>query len=160
MGRPFLATACLLCAPPIAWNQGDGTFENRTRESGIHSTEAKTLGLLIADLDSDGRSDIYAACDSTIDFFFRNNGNQPSLLHHEGSTEGNALKLLLIGATANRDALGVRVGLEAGDATHHREVRFSDGYMGSNDPRFTSVWETLLVQTSSASSGREEPTRN
>lgn len=289
----------------LFWNRGDTRFEDRTRESGILSTEAKTLGLLIADLSNDGLPDIYAACDSTINLFFRNSGNleflddsllsgagysgkgfeqsgmgvsagdpdgdgdfdlfvtnfqndtntfylnvgggeyeevtervglgapslsylswgthfadldndgdedlfvasghvypqaeamgesyaqrnqvfenqvdeagqtkwreledlgpglevrkssrgtalgdfdndgwldifineiddRPSLLRHEGSSEANALKLLLIGTPANRDALGARVALQVGDATQHREVRFSDGYMGSNDPR-------------------------
>jgi len=56
-------------------NRGDGTFENRTHDSGTYSTEAKTLGLLLSDLDGDGRLDIYAACDSTINLFFRNLGD-------------------------------------------------------------------------------------
>jgi hypothetical protein len=53
-------------------NRGDATFEDRT--DAIRTTEAKTLGLLLADLDGDGLSDIYAACDSTINLFFRNLG--------------------------------------------------------------------------------------
>ena len=284
-------------------NRGDGTFENRTRDSGIYATEAKTLGLLLSDLDGDGLLDIYASCDSTINLFFHNAGdlsfenesllsgagysgrgfeqsgmgvsagdpdgdgdldlfvtnfqndhntfyenlgggeyedvtdrvglaapsidylswgthfadldndgdedlfvasghvypqaelaeqkepylqrNQvfenrgggqwveleqivtgpearkssrgtaigdfdndgwldvfvneiddtPTLLHRESSPDANALKLLLIGVAVNRDALGARIELHAGGRKQHRELRSSDGYLGSNDVR-------------------------
>jgi len=282
-------------------NRGDGTFENRTREAGTYFTDAKTLGLILSDLDGDGRLDIYAACDSTINLFFRNAGdfafkdesllsgagysargfeqsgmgvsagdpdgdgdldlfvtnfqndhnsfylnlgggefeevtdrvglsaasmnylswgthfvdldndgdedlfvasghvypqaeslgepypqrNQvfenrsdgkwveledlgpglevrkssrgtavgdfdndgwqdifvseiddtPTLLHHEGSGETRALKLLLVGVDANRDGVGARVELQAGGRAQYRELRLSDGYLGSNDAR-------------------------
>jgi hypothetical protein len=282
-------------------NLGDGRFENRTRESGTYFTDAKTLGLILSDLDGDGRLDIYAACDSTINLLFRNIGNftfedrsllsgagysargfeqsgmgvsagdpdgdgdfdlfvtnfqndhnsfywnlgggefeevtdrvglsaasidylswgthfvdldndgdedlfvasghvypqaeslgepyaqrnqvfenrgdgkwveledlgpglevrkssrgtavgdfdndgwldifvneiddTPTLLHHEGSGETKGLKLFLVGVDVNRDGLGARIELQAGGRTQHRELRLSDGYLGSNDAR-------------------------
>jgi hypothetical protein len=55
-------------------NRGDGTFTDHTREAGLFNDQAKTLGLLLSDLDGDGKVDVYAACDSTINLFFRNRG--------------------------------------------------------------------------------------
>lgn len=282
-------------------NRGDGSFENLTRKAGTHFMDAKTLGLILSDLDGDGRLDIYAACDSTINLFFRNIGafrfedesllsgagysgrgfeqsgmgvssgdadgdgdldlfvtnfqndhnsfylnlgggefeevtdraglaapsidylswgthfvdldndgdedlfvasghvypqaesvgepypqrNQvfveqgdgkwielddlgpglevkkssrgtavgdfdndgwldifineiddtPSLLHHQGTGSQQTLKLSLVGVDTNRDGVGARVELQAGGRAQHRELRFSDGYLGSNDAR-------------------------
>ena len=40
-----------------------------------------------------------------------------------------------MGVTVNRDGLGARIELHAGGRTQHRELRSSDGYLGSNDVR-------------------------
>jgi hypothetical protein len=45
-------------------NQGDGTFRDVSRASGIASTAAAGLGLVCADLDGDGWQDVYVANDA------------------------------------------------------------------------------------------------
>jgi hypothetical protein len=57
-------------------NNGDGTFTDVSRASGI-GVPLKTyaLGVLAADLDGDGWQDVYVASDSTRSLFYHNNGN-------------------------------------------------------------------------------------
>ena len=55
-------------------NNGDGTFSDVSREAGIEVPEGRGLGLAIADLDGDGRLDLFVANDGTANFLFRNRG--------------------------------------------------------------------------------------
>jgi hypothetical protein len=55
-------------------NQGDGTFEDVTREAGVYDPEGKGLGVTFVDIDADADSDIYVANDSTPNYLFRNDG--------------------------------------------------------------------------------------
>ena len=55
-------------------NNGDGTFTDVSREAGIEVPEGRGLGLAIADLDGDGRLDLFVANDGTANFLFRNRG--------------------------------------------------------------------------------------
>lgn len=65
--------------PPISnllyRNRGDGTFEDVTVSSGVSTALGKGLGVVVADLDADGRPDIYVANDTTMNFLFHNLGN-------------------------------------------------------------------------------------
>jgi hypothetical protein len=55
--------------------RGDGTFEDRTKESGVFvEREGKGLGVVWGDYDNDGDSDLYVANDSMRNFLFRNDG--------------------------------------------------------------------------------------
>jgi enediyne biosynthesis protein E4 len=56
-------------------NNGDGTFTDVTRASGLWNPELKSLGVVTADLDDDGWPDVYVASDSTIQGLYRNRGN-------------------------------------------------------------------------------------
>ena len=56
-------------------NNGDGTFADVSRKSGIASAIGKGLGVAFADFDHDGFMDVYVANDSVQSFLFRNNGN-------------------------------------------------------------------------------------
>lgn len=55
-------------------NNGDGTFTDISASSGIDQALGKGLGVVVADLDDDGRPDIYVANDTTMNFLFRNLG--------------------------------------------------------------------------------------
>jgi hypothetical protein len=56
-------------------NLGDGTFRDATRRAGcVPETPGYGMGVLILDLDADGRQDIYVGNDSTANFLFRNLG--------------------------------------------------------------------------------------
>jgi enediyne biosynthesis protein E4 len=57
-------------------NNGDGTFTDVTTSSGIGKIEGSYgLTAVAADLDGDGWTDLYLACDSTPSLFFHNNGD-------------------------------------------------------------------------------------
>ncbi len=57
-------------------NRGDGTFEDVTEKAGIASVQGYyAFTAVAADLNQDGWTDLYVACDSTPSLFFRNNKN-------------------------------------------------------------------------------------
>ncbi|MBI1787192.1 MAG: CRTAC1 family protein [Acidobacteria bacterium] len=57
-------------------NRGDGTFEDVSKQAGIRSVEGYyAFTAVAADLNQDGWTDLYVACDSTPSLFFRNNRN-------------------------------------------------------------------------------------
>ncbi|MGE3819268.1 MAG: FG-GAP-like repeat-containing protein [Isosphaeraceae bacterium] len=55
-------------------NDGDGTFTDVAREAGLDAPDGRGLGLAIADLDDDGKLDLYVANDASPDFLYRNLG--------------------------------------------------------------------------------------
>ena len=54
-------------------NNGDGTFTDVTRESGVYKA-GNGLGVVFGDYDDDGWIDIYVANDATPNFLFHNKG--------------------------------------------------------------------------------------
>src|SRR5438309_5253801 len=56
-------------------NNGDGTFRDVSRESGIAAVDGKALGVAFNDYDDDGRPDIFVANDGMEQFLWRNNGD-------------------------------------------------------------------------------------
>src|SRR5262249_28516614 len=53
-------------------NNGDGTFRDGSKEAGIKA--GKGLGVIAADLDGDGKLDIYVANDTTENYLYLNQG--------------------------------------------------------------------------------------
>jgi hypothetical protein len=66
----FGATASILYH-----NNGDGTFRDVSRESGIGAVEGKALGVAFHDYDDDGWPDIFVANDGMEQFLWHNNGD-------------------------------------------------------------------------------------
>jgi hypothetical protein len=56
-------------------NNGDGTFSDVSRQSGIASVPGKSLGVAFNDYDNDGLTDIFVANDGIEQFLWRNNGD-------------------------------------------------------------------------------------
>ncbi|MBL8234660.1 MAG: CRTAC1 family protein [Bryobacterales bacterium] len=56
-------------------NNGDGTFTDVSKQSGIASHIGKGMGVAFADFDADGFADAYVANDSMRAFLFRNHGD-------------------------------------------------------------------------------------
>lgn len=55
-------------------NNGDGTFTDVSKESGIAQHLAKAWGVVAADLNNDGRVDLYVTNDTVPNFLFANRG--------------------------------------------------------------------------------------
>ena len=64
--------------PTSSWlfhNNGNGTFTDVSRESGIASHLGKAWGVVATDIDNDGRMDLFVANDTLPNFLFANRGN-------------------------------------------------------------------------------------
>ncbi|HKR28447.1 MAG TPA: CRTAC1 family protein, partial [Acidobacteriaceae bacterium] len=64
--------------PTGSWlfhNNGDGTFTDVSRSSGIAQHLGKAWGVVAADLNNDGRIDLFVANDTSPNFLFMNRGN-------------------------------------------------------------------------------------
>lgn len=89
--------------------------------AGTHSAR----GVAMADVDSDGDLDALV-----IDM-----DGPPRLLRNDSARLGHWLGLELVGKFSNRDALGARVQVKAGDKVWTREVRTTNGLYSSHDRR-------------------------
>ncbi len=56
-------------------NNGDGTFRDVSRPSGIRKLIGKGMGLGVADFDGDGFTDVFVANDTEPNFLFKNKGD-------------------------------------------------------------------------------------
>lgn len=56
-------------------NRGDATFEDVTEKAGILRKDGRGLGVVAADLDQDGKTDLYVANDMSPHFLFLNRGD-------------------------------------------------------------------------------------
>jgi hypothetical protein len=56
-------------------NKGDGTFDNVTKEAGLHDPSSKALGVALLDYDSDGLPDVFVANDTQPNRLYRNKGD-------------------------------------------------------------------------------------
>jgi hypothetical protein len=66
-----------LYKPTPGWlfhNNGDGTFTDVSKSSGIAEQLGKAWGVVAADLNNDGRLDLFVANDTTPNFLFMNRG--------------------------------------------------------------------------------------
>lgn len=56
-------------------NNGDGTFTNMSQDSGLHSIKGNGLGVVTADFNNDGLSDVFVANDKTPNHLWINLGD-------------------------------------------------------------------------------------
>ena len=57
-------------------NEGNGTFADVSRPSGIESVEGKAFGAVATDIDNDGWLDLFVANDTMANFLFMNRGGK------------------------------------------------------------------------------------
>jgi hypothetical protein len=98
---------------------------------------AASRGVAVADYDNDFDLDLLVTNINDAPTLLRN-GNAvvdgPAPPDEEG-TPPAALRITLVGRSMNRSAYGARLSVESGGRAQSFELRGSDGYLGSNDPR-------------------------
>jgi hypothetical protein len=74
--RPFCSIERFRGSPSALYrNNGDGTFTDVSAAAGVANPAGKGLGVVAADLDDDGRIDVFQANDTAPNFLYRNRGD-------------------------------------------------------------------------------------
>jgi len=113
-------------------------YINRLREEGVaRYVEVGVDAGEGMDLVRSSRSAIVADFDNDFDadILVTNINGSPDLLRNDSAMPYPGLRITLIGHSGNRSAYGTRVTVESGGIRQTMELRASDGYAGSNDPR-------------------------
>lgn len=108
-------------------NLGAGRFEERSQSLGSGMELVKvSRGAAFGDYDDDG----------DVDIFVVNSTDRANLLRNEGGNgQGNWLRVCTVGTRSNRDGVGARVSIQAGDLHQIREIKTGSGLYGQNDMR-------------------------
>ncbi len=107
-------------------NLGDGRFENVSERRGQYFQERLVgRGAAFGDLDNDG----------DVDAFIANLNDRAVLLLNEGGNQNSWIILNLIGEPSNRDAVGARVRVDAGQRSQVAQKTSSSSYLSQNDHR-------------------------
>jgi hypothetical protein len=111
--------------PTRLWeNDGSGRMEEIGESAGVDEDE-DGKALVVLDFDADGDQDLFVVNHAGAAVLYRND------LGHENDW----LQLELVGTTANRQAIGARVRLQAeeGGPIQTRELRGGSNYLGQNE---------------------------
>ena len=107
-------------------NNRDGTFTEVGAQLGAPFVEKRTgRGAAFGDIDNDG----------DVDVIINNLDGPPQLLRNEGGNANNSVLIKLIGTKSNRDGIGARVTVVAGDLKQLDEVHSGDSYLSQSDMR-------------------------
>ena len=107
-------------------NNRDGTFSEVAAQAGAPLTEKRVgRGVAFGDLDDDG----------DVDLVVGDLDGPPQVLRNDGGSAGNAVVVKTVGVKSNRDGIGARVRVVAGDLAQVDEVRSGGSYVSQNDLR-------------------------
>jgi len=103
------------------------TFEDVSLRSGYYFTNEEYVGrgAAFGDYDNDG----------DIDVLVCNLHGPTILLRNDGGNPNHWLTVHTIGTKSNRDGIGARIRVVAGDFKQIAEVNAGEGYLSCNDPR-------------------------
>ena len=107
-------------------NSGDGTYTDISETAGSYFAEALVgRAASTADYDNDGDTDIV----------IMNSNQRAVLLRNDGGNANNWIGIKLVGTQSNRDGIGAKVTVAAGDMTQIREAKSGSSYASGSDPR-------------------------
>ena len=129
---------------------GSDKFEDVSRQAGsVLSTRTVARGACFGDYDNDGK----------VDAFLVNLGAKGTLVHNVSPNTGHWLAIKLKGTRSNRDGIGAKVEVFAGDKHWMQERVAESGYLSQNDERLhfglgaATIVDKILVHWPS---GREQ----
>ncbi len=104
-------------------NAGAGSFVDVTSDTGLLGLALTApRGLLTADYDLDGDSDLLITV----------RGAEPVLLRNDGGNRNGSIRVVLEGLADNMSAIGTKVEVFAGVDRQKYEIRSSSGFMGQS----------------------------
>jgi hypothetical protein len=107
-------------------NRGGGIFENVSDRLGADFQLPRvSRGAAVGDFDNDG----------DLDILVNNCGQPPQLLRNDGGNANHWIEILLIGTRSNRDGVGARLKLTAGDLVQYEQKKGGMSYQSAQDPR-------------------------
>jgi enediyne biosynthesis protein E4 len=107
-------------------NIGDGVFESVSVQLGPDFKLPRvSRGAAVGDFDNDG----------DLDILVNNNGQTPQLLRNDGGNANHWLEIFLIGTKSNRDGVGARVKVSAGEIVLYDQRKGGMSYQSAQDPR-------------------------
>ncbi|MBS0265357.1 MAG: VCBS repeat-containing protein [Planctomycetes bacterium] len=163
--RPCLhpSGAAVLCHPQVYeaepdalyLSRGDGTFSESLRDSGMSAPDGRGLGVILADLNDDGWTDVYVANDANPSFLFKNlkqTGGMGAQFANVGFASGTA-----VNAAGNATAA---MGIACGDLDSDGlpDLYITNFY---NEPDLLYLNRgDMLFDDATASAGLVGPTRS
>lgn len=136
--------------PDHVFRNDGGRFVDVSAQAGIVDRDGRGLGVVIADLDDDGRLDIFVANDMTFNFLFRNLGNFHFEEVGESSGAGSS------GEGGYQAGMGIACGDLDGDGRPDLAVT---NFYGESTSLFLNLSGGLFAERSAAS-GLAAPTRH
>jgi len=112
-------TSTYLARNILQMNTGNGKFINVSDQCGDGlAAEFSSRGAAFDDLDNDG----------DVDAVILNSRREPTILRNDSPTKNHWIQIRLRGVKTNRDGVGARVKVTAGDLTQIDEVHSGRGY--------------------------------